>query len=356
MEKEELRIFGTKDLISENRNIGSFYSSSGSTGTPVQIYYSNKFHQRWSAVFESRIRKWAGVDRFNSRAMIGGRVVVPLNQKNPPYYRYNFFENQFYFSINHLSKKTARNYIESMTKLRIDYLTGYANSVWLLAKYAIELNLNPLKLKSVITSSEKLTKTMRKDISEFFQCKVYDSYSGIESCGLISECERGSLHWSPDASIMETLDLNTVETNLSELVCTGLLNYDQPLIRYRIGDLISLDFEKTCDCKREMPIIKELVGRTDDIITLKDGRQLGSFNRFFANIRGISKVQVVQHTYSNFHLNIIKSNNYNESTIKQIKKEFSERLGDINLTFDLVNEIPVNKNGKFQAVISKLKK
>jgi phenylacetate-CoA ligase len=354
LEKEELRQFGKTELLSRTRIKGNFYSSSGSTGTPVNIYFSRNFHQKWSAAFEVRIREWAGVNRHNCRAMIGGRLVVPVSQKKPPYFRFNRFENQLYFSINHLSKLTAKSYIESMNKFGVECLTGYANSIWLLAKYGIDLNLDSLKLKSVITSSEKLTELMRKDISNFFKCKVYDSYSGIECCGLISEYENGMLHWSPDVSVMESITKDTIEGDLRELVCTGLLNFDQPLIRYRIGDLISLSLDKIYESKIEMPVIKEIVGRTDDIVTLKDGRQLGSFNRFFADIIGLNKVQVIQYTHLHFHLNVVKSDDFDESTIKQIRSVFQNRIGEVKLTFDFIKEIPTSKNGKFKAVISKI--
>ena len=65
----------------------------------------------------------------------------------------------------------------------------------------------------------------------------------MEACGLITECEHGSLHISPDAGLLELLDANMqpVAAGVEGTVyCTGFLNYDQPLIRYNIGDTIIL--------------------------------------------------------------------------------------------------------------------
>ena len=39
-----------------------------------------------------------------------------------------------------------------------------------------------------------------------YGCKTYDSYSGVEACGLISENECGQLLVSPDVGIMEILN------------------------------------------------------------------------------------------------------------------------------------------------------
>ncbi|MBV6429346.1 MAG: hypothetical protein KIPDCIKN_03897 [Haliscomenobacter sp.] len=354
LEKEDLRRFGITTLLSSKREKGGhFFSSSGSTGTPTQILFSHPFHQRWSAAFESRIRHWAGVNRFDARGMIGGRLVVPSTQTAPPFFRVNQAENQVYFSINHLSKKNVSNYLYAIQKHNLIYMTGYASSNYLLAKYAIELGLENIALKAVITSSEKLTQQMRDTFMSLYHCKTYDSWSGIEACGLISECENGRLHISPDVGILEMLKSDG-DSNAEEVICTGFLNRDQPLIRYRIGDLLELDKNDYCACGRGLPVVKSIIGRIDDIVTLRDGRQLSSFNRFFADIKGVSEVQVVQKDYDFFQLLIVPTEDYDISTLNAIQKVFIERIGLVSLDVEQVEFIPRNKNGKFKAVISEI--
>ena len=80
-----------------------FSYSSGSTGTPLALYYGKSFHQKWNAICEARIRNWAGVNKTMARGMIGGRRILPESELNPPYYRYNLFEKQTYFSAYHLT-------------------------------------------------------------------------------------------------------------------------------------------------------------------------------------------------------------------------------------------------------------
>lgn len=359
LSKKELQSFGTSSLISSlNDNTGKYFSSSGSTGTPVKILFSNLFHQRWSAAFESRIRHWAGVDLSCKRGMIGGRLVVPAIQTTPPFHRLNFAEKQVYFSINHLSKRNIEDYVNAIDKYRLDYMTGYATSNYLLARYALDCGFTNRNLLSVITSSEKLTPIMRRTFGEFYNCKTFDSWSGIEACGLVSECEHGSLHISPDVGILEFLkdsnnnifDYNNVSVN--EILCTGLLNYDQPLIRYRIGDLMDRYDNDYCSCGRNLPTVKSIVGRIDDIITLKDGKQLSSFNRFFADINGISEVQVIQKDYDYFKLNIVPTKSFDTNTRKSLFSVFKDRIGEVQLDIELLDSIPRGSNGKFKAVVS----
>ena len=84
---------------------------------------------------------------------------------------------------------------------------------------------------------------MRKIIERVYDCKVFDGYSGSEACGLISETQQGELLVSPDAGIMEFIkDDGSYAKNgeVGEIISTGFLNYDQPLIRYKIGDMALL--------------------------------------------------------------------------------------------------------------------
>ncbi len=43
-----------------------------------------------------------------------------------------------------------------------------------------------------------------------------------------------------------------------EIYSTGFLNYDQPLIRYRIGDRVKLAFDQITMCGRSMMVIDEI--------------------------------------------------------------------------------------------------
>lgn len=359
LEKNDLRSFGKTTLISSKvEKGGQFFASSGSTGTPTQILFSHAMHQRWSAGFEARIRHWAGLDRFTPRGMIGGRRVVAEGDAKPPYYRYNFFEKQVYFSAYHISASHAEDYIEGMEKHDVEYMTGYAMSNFFLARFIQEMKLDAPPLKAVITSSEKLTAEMRKTFKQVYKCKSYDSWSGLEACGLVSECEQGSLHVSPDLGIIEILngEGKPVEPGeIGEVVCTGLINFDQPLIRYRIGDMMRLG-KGACSCGRSMPIIDEIVGRVEDTVIGKDGREMVRFHGIFIDLPNLIEGQITQHAISLFEVKIVTNGRWTPQEEEIIRKRMSSQLGDINLSVVEVSEIPRNQNGKFQAVISRIKR
>ncbi len=357
LEKEDLRKFGTTTLLSTKKEKGNFIASSGSTGTPTKIYFNKTFHQIWSAIYELRVRNWAGVNHKMARGMIGGRRVLPNANAKAPFYRYNYFEKQTYFSAYHLSEKTAVNYVKGLQKNKVEYLVGYAMSIYFWADFINQQNIKTPKLKAVLTSSEKLTAPMRIAIEKAFQCKVYDAYSGVEACGLISENEYGELLFSADTGIMEILNENGKDVAFGEsgeVIATGFLNYDQPLIRYRIGDNVQLTKDQTTKSGVNMLKIETIVGRIEDVILGKDGRKMVRFHGLFINLEGLKSAQIIQHSIENIEIKLVVHTNFNKKSETIITKRLESQLGKLNVTFTYVTNLPRTKNGKIKAVISNL--
>lgn len=359
LSKDDLRKNCKTTLLSEKRESGgSYFESSGTTGTPTSVLFSDAMHQRWSAAYEARVRNWAGVDNNMSRGMIGGRRVLPNADARPPYYRYNYFEKQIYFSAYHISPATVRNYVDALNKYKPDYMVGYAMSNYFLARFIQESGVQVPKMQAVITSSEKLTPDMRKVMEEVYSCKTYDGWSGVEACALVSECEYGSLHISPDVGLVEILNESGEPAKpgeYGEVVCTGFLNYDQPLIRYCIGDYMQVS-DMECGCGRKMPLVQEITGRIEDVIIGRDGREMVRFHGIFVGIPAIIKGQIVQETLENIVINIVTDRPIAIEERETLIKRIYSQLGEVNVQIYEMKEIPCGNNGKFRAVISKVKR
>ena len=360
LSKNDLRKYYSSKLLSEKRTSGIFIPTSGSTGTPVKIFFSRKFHQLWSAAFEVRIREWAGISRKDSRATIGGRRIVPTSKLNPPFYKYNIFEKQLYLSAYHINTSTINNYFEGISKYCPNYFTGYANSIYFLAKLFQEENIYLPKMKAIITNSEELTPQMSELFQKVFGCKTYNSYSGVEACGLFSQTANDEFVNNQDIGILELIDK---EGNLiksyskeGEIIFTGLLNFDQPLIRYKIGDTASYSSKKCIDKRIRMPIIKKLGGRIEDVIRGKDGRMMVRFHSIFLEINGLLSAQIAQYSTTRIKVFLIVETNFIHFEAENlIKKRIVSQLGeDINIEFKYIDKPILSKSGKFLSVISYL--
>lgn len=332
------------------------YLTSGTTGTPLAVKFTSSVHQTTTAAYEARCRRWAGVNYQNSRAMIGGRMVVTKAETNPPFWRYNMAERQLYMSAFHISPANAPYYAGAINYYKPDYMVGYASGNFFLARMIVELGLKVHRPKAVLTSSEKLTPEMRATIEQAYGCEVFDGYSGVEWCALASECEHHRMHLSPDVGIVELLDeagRPVLPGEPGEIVATGLLNRVQPLIRYRTGDKAILSNE-ACPCGRQMPVLEELVGRLEDVVIGRDGREMVRFHGIFVGLPHIREGQVIQEALTDFRLRLVVTEEFNDEDRAAVTKRFADRLGPIDLHFEIVDEIERTERGKFRAVISKV--
>jgi phenylacetate-CoA ligase len=347
-----------KKLTSNEFDFDKLYidHTSGTSGSPMAIRHDIKLARAFSAAYEARCRKWAGVDYKMSRAMIGGRPIIKGDVVTPPFWRFNWIEKQLYMSAFHISHKTAEIYVNELNNFKPKYIVGYSSAINTLAKLIIKKNLkltfNPI---AVLCSSDMLLNEMRANIEEAFSTKVFDSYAGAESGVLISECIEHRYHVSPDVGIVEILkdgkkcDFDEV----GEIVFTGLLNYAQPLIRYNTGDLASFSSNK-CNCGLEMPIIKNFDGRKEDAIIMADGRESYHFELVFKGIKGVTESQVFQKDYNKFLLRIVKDNNFDDIQKNRLVKNIETRYGSCQINFEFVSEINRTKSGKFKLVINEM--
>lgn len=334
------------------------YYSSGSTGTPVTSILSSEDHQRVFAAREARSFGWAGASLRWPRGMIGGRMVLPCADSTPPYYRYNWAEHQVYFSAFHISPQRVRDYLEGFRRYRPKIMTGYAHSYYTLARMMLDQGLRlPYAPTALILSSEKLTAAMKSVIQEAFRARPYEEYGAVEQCVLGTECESGSLHINPDFGIVEILDEQDKPVpigNEGRIVCTGLLTEAQPLIRYEIGDVGAIS-ANTCACGRnQLPVLREVTGRTEDVVIGPDGRQTVRFHGLFINLMNVLEGQVIQESLDLIRVRVVTRTGFDNKEERLIRQRLQERLGAVQVRVERVDEIERTERGKFRAVISRL--
>jgi phenylacetate-CoA ligase len=317
--------------------------------------YSKKMHQRYFALFERYINNWAGLDYKVPRGVIGGRRIIQEGESSGPYYRYNYIEKQTYFSAYHISESTVKNYLEGIIKNKVEYMTGYASANYFLAKFIENTGLKAPKLRAVLTSSEKLTDEMRDTFRRVYGCEAFDSYNGVECCNLISECEHKNLHIIPDVGIVEVINADGTSTlpgDIGEIISTGLLNFNQPLIRYRMGDLVRISKNQNCKCGRDMIVVDEIIGRIEDTVIGPDGRKMVRFHGVFIGIPQIIESQVIQHSILDYEIKLVVSEDLSEQQLNSVRQKLDSQLGHVNLEINIVEEISRSSNGKFKSVIS----
>jgi phenylacetate-CoA ligase len=131
-------------------------------------------------------------------------------------------------------------------------------------------------LRYGLFGAEPWTEAMRRQLEELWGIDALDFYglSEIIGPGVATECAQGrdGLHVNEDHFLPEVVDSATGESLPAgaegELVLTGLTKQALPMLRYRTGDVTSLDAEP-CRCGRTTVRMARIKGRTDDMLVIK---------------------------------------------------------------------------------------
>jgi phenylacetate-CoA ligase len=355
--KESLRTAGKKLLTGAPPLRTTKFKSSGTTGTPVEIYFTSEFHSWNMALAEARCKYWAGVTYRDRRVMFGARKICAFENNSPPFWHFSPAENLAYASIYHLSDKYLLSYIEFLREFRPAFIEGYPSALSIVAQYSLENKLSLPPAKAVSTGSETLLDAARKTIEKAWQCKVFDRYGAVEGCMFVSQCEYGRYHVSPEAGIIEIVDTEgqPVEPGTSgEVVCTGLQNILQPLIRYKIGDVARWSAEQNCLCGRKMPVLEAIEGRVEDLCYTADGRRMLRFDTAFKGVFNIREAQVVQDSLQQYTVYVVPAAGFAKEAMSVIQRNMYSHVGKLKIDVKCVDTIPRSTSGKFRAVVCNL--
>ena len=151
-------------------------------------------------------------------------------------------------------------------------LATYPSAALLLAGEARAGRLR-VTLAEVWTGGETLGPAARAEI-QAFGCPLANSYGASEFLALASECAHGALHLNADWVLLEPVDAQgrpvPPGTCGEKVWLTNLANHVQPLIRYELGDRVTLQAEP-CACGSPLPVIS-VQGRSDDVLELRGAR------------------------------------------------------------------------------------
>lgn len=267
--------------ISDLGNIGKpfmgkymVWTTSGTTGTPG-IFLEDK---NWDAVITAvnvlRMGgEWYTMDVIRGMMKAGGNS-ASVFAGNGHFLGVTMLERQR--SSNRSRGKRIRlvpvtlpihEIVKQLNEFQPAMFAGYSSALGLLAQEQLEgrLNIHP---SIVISSAEPLSDENRALIQQAFGVPPRNNYGCSEGGVMGYECTHGHMHINADWIIFEPVDANHDPIPAGQLsdrtLITNLANRVMPIIRYELGDRVTLPPEK-CDCGITLPLIK-VEGRTDEIL------------------------------------------------------------------------------------------
>jgi len=327
-----------------------FYTG-GSTGKPLK-FYLDRNSWAWSKASVWRYQKWADYSPRDRCVIIRYRL---FEEGKPPY---ALEGKRLYLSAFHMKDEYLSEYCRLMNNFEPSAIWSFPSALYVLVRYMKKKGLrNIIRPKAIMTTAETLFEHHRKEIEDFLNCKIYDWYGANETNVTACECPLGGMHINSECGILEVVDNKGENVRLGEIgktVITDFTNLTMPLIRYELGDRLSLS-KTLCPCGRGLPLIEFIEGRIDDIILTKDGRMVGRLDEAFHYSFGIKLSQIIQDKAGHILVKIVKDYNFSDEDIKILDIELRKRLGsDMDIDYEFVEDIPRTRMGKYKFVISKI--
>ncbi|MEM2873085.1 MAG: phenylacetate--CoA ligase [Nitrososphaerales archaeon] len=273
--------FTTKDDLRINYPIGllnvgiekvvRFHVSSGTTGDPTVVAYTESDVDKWSEL-NARCLNMMGVKRgdiiqiaYGYGLFTGGLGI-------------HYGAERLGAAIVPSSAGNTKRQIKLMKDMHATVLACTPSYALYLAEAAIQEGLNPkedLSLRVGVFGAEPWSESVRKRLINQLCPEPYDIYGLSELCGpgVAAECPlKNGLHVWADHFIPEVIDPKTGEVlgpgEEGELVFTTIDKEAMPLLRYRTRDVSCLDIEP-CACGRTHPRISRIKGRDDDMLKIR---------------------------------------------------------------------------------------
>lgn len=324
----------------------------GSTGVALTVYFDKRCQEMRNAA-AMHTDRWAGWDIGMKVAAIWGNP--PLADTFKKKLRNLLLDRTIYLDTMDINRRSVLRFVEEWRRSSPQMLFGHSHSIFILAKYLKELEIQDLRPRGIISTSMMLLSPEREFIQQTFGCQVTNRY-GCEEVGLIAcECEQhNGLHLNVDHVAVEFLREDGTDADAGEeakVVVTDLVNRGMPLIRYSIGDM-GVPSDRSCGCGRGHPLMERITGRQADFLKRPDGSLVAGVSlveRTLTAIPDIEQMQFVQDEARRLCAKIVKGANFDDSKERQLHEELQTVFGE-GMTIDIryVSALDLTGAGKYR--------
>jgi len=355
-----------KELLSTNipREHGRTHvvETSGSTGRPVRVLRTEFINLLWKA-FTIREHLWHQRDFSGKMAVIRyaprgkgefpgvlsrnwGPATAQLVETGP--------------SVMLASSTSIAIQVQWLMKEKPDYLLSYPSNLNELARYFLDNGLKLDSLKEVRSFGEALGSDVRSICQAAWGAPLVDGYS-TQEIGLIAfQCpaDESSYHIQAEKNLVEIVNDKGIPCKQGEsgrVLVTSLHNFAMPLLRYEIGDYAEVG--SSCPCGRGLPVLKKILGRVRNMLTLPDGsKKWPDFGiRYYADIAPIQQFQMIQKTREMIEMRLVVSEPMDKNQEKRLAEVIQTSLGyPFLVSFSYLDEIPRSASGKFEEFLSEI--
>ena len=343
-----------RERLSNEYSLKKVYinKTSGSSGDPF-IFAKDKFCHALTWASNIYRFNWYGID-FNTsyQARFYG---IPLSfwSKRKELLK-DFLSNRHRFCIFDLSDEVLESFLIEFRKRKFDYINGYTSAIVLFAKFLksknIVLNTICPSLKVCVVTSEMLFEEDKKLLEIQFGIPIINEYGASELDLIAFENPQGEWQVNSETLYVEILDKNNNVLPYGKegrIVITSFYNKAHPFIRYDIGDIGVLDEKSTL----KKPILKSLLGRTNDIAVLPSGKKSPGLTFYYVTKSiieddgNVKEFIIKQNRIDSFEVEYVSKFELNPSQIKKIDNAIALYL-EPNLKFSFIRKTNLDRTNR----------
>lgn len=333
----------------------------GTTGPPLKLLRdASDLTFTWAAFF--RWYSWMGIDIGDPVSKIWGTPTVltkPILQKAENLFK-NWYYNRNIINSFNLNNNTIPDVIHRLNKFKPKLIRGYLSAFIQIADYMREYNLElDFVPRALSTTTETLLEPFRNLIQQQFKTKLFDQYGCGECNSIAFEAGDGlGLYIASEHVKLEIVDNNDSPENTQEgrIIITNLDNYAMPFIRYENGDYGQFSEERTSK-RYNLPLLKQVFGRTADTITLANGSKVhGVFftdilnELFLKNPEYIHRFQVFQEVQGEIEFRLETKKSISDIYMNTLESALSRFFSKVSIK--TMENLPLDKSGKFRYIIN----
>ncbi|SDY29188.1 putative adenylate-forming enzyme [Evansella caseinilytica] len=248
--------------------------------------------------------------------------------------------------------KNAADHISRLNEAMPTILVAPPSLLRMLAAYK-EAGALLIVPKKVISVAEVLDPNDECYLKTVFAQPVHQVYQCTEGF-LAHTCSRGTLHLNEDIVIIEKEFLDEAGLKFSPVI-TDLKRRTQPIIRYRLNDILSLKKE-SCPCGSVMTALEQIEGRCDDIFYFnsKSGEQTQAvFPDFIRRAiitaaEEIEEYRVIQHTPAELEIQLKASGDVEEKVKQNVLAKVNALLTAEEIILPVIRFQPYQPQGRLQ--------
>ncbi|WP_343618366.1 phenylacetate--CoA ligase family protein [Flavobacterium sp.] len=326
--------------------------TSGSSGTPF-VFGKDKYSHAltWSSIIMRF--GWFGIDLNHSyQARFYG---IPMDFIGYQKERIkDFLTHRFRFPVFDLSDQVLEKFLKKFRTKKFDYINGYTSSIVLFAKYLEQKNI-VLKdicptLKACFVTSEMLFESDKELLEKQFGISIIREYGASELDLIAFENTEGEWQVNSETLFVEILDENNNPVphgTEGKIVITSLFNKANPFIRYEIGDIGILDEKSTL----QKPILKKLIGRTNDVAILPSGKKSPGLTFYYVTKSiieddgNVKEFTIKQTKIDTFEIEYVSENELTSEQIEKIKQAINLYL-EPNLSFSFTRKTVLERTNR----------